>query len=208
MKTLLSTIVLAALAATAANADIEVLLDNAAQSGSANDTLSFFGTITNTSSDSTLEDAIYLNSDSLNLSLADATVSDNFLSNVPLYLAGGQSSGDIDLFDLTLGADPAGVYTGQYSLFGGADQGANIATGLLASANFTVTETSPPVPEPGTITMLAGALGFFAFLRFTRAGTSRLRYVAHALLRAASALVPTPGAFAKAGVEKSLDTAR
>jgi hypothetical protein len=32
--------------------------------------------------------------------------------------------------------------------------------------------------------------------------------VAHALLRAASALMPTPGSAARASVEKSLDTAR
>ena len=167
---LITPIMLAAMAATVSAADISIVFDNPDQVGVPGQTLSFFGVITNT--DMTLGDQpIYLNSDSLNFTLSDATVMDNFIANVPISLAEGESSGDIDLFDITLanpGVNPAGVYPGTYELLGGMDGGAGTANDALAQADFSVNL----VPEPGTFALMAVATSLLPWRRKARV-TSR-----------------------------------
>lgn len=170
MKRALNLIALALLSAAGSWAsNISIVLDNPNQIAGPGQTLNFFGTITNI--DTTPGDApIYLNLDSLNFTLDDATVTDNFFTNVPFFLAEGASSGDIDLFDITLAnpeAEPLGVYTGTYGLLGGMDGGADTASNNLAQADFSVDVTSV-TPEPATFLLVGVALVLVSRLRRLR----------------------------------------
>ena len=171
MKTFMNLLALAALVAAGARADIVITLDDPNQTGNPGETLNFFGTITNTSSDTDPADAIYLNGDSLNLALTDATINDNFFAaDFPISLAGGQSSGDIDLFDVVLAdpeSDPFGSYSGTYGLLGGMDGGAQTAQDNLAQVSFSVDvepASAPAVPEPSTLVLLGAELALLAFM--------------------------------------------
>ena len=148
MKTFINLIALTALAVGGARADINIAFDDPNQIGAAGQTLNFFGTITNT--DSPGSQPVYLNIDSLNFGLNSATVVDNFFTNVPFSLAAGASSGDFDLFDVTLGSAPSGTYSGTYGLLGGMDGGTLTAQDNLAQASFSVSVT----PEPGYFVLL------------------------------------------------------
>jgi hypothetical protein len=159
MKSILNLFAFAVLTAGAAQASvITISFDNPNQIGVPGQTLNFFGVISNT--DSNISDPdVFLNADTLNFTLADGIVTDNFFANVPVSLASGASSGDIDLFDITLPipeSQPLGVYSGNYTLFGGADGGANTAQDNLAEADFSV----DAAPEPGSIAL--GAFGLLA----------------------------------------------
>jgi hypothetical protein len=174
MRTFINLISLMALVTAGAWADgiITITFDDPNQVGAPGQTLQFFGTITNTSSDTTMADAVYWNSDSFNLSLdsPDYTLTDDF-ANTPVYLTGGQSSGDIELFDITLAnpvSDPPGIYLGTYGLIGGMDQGAQTASDNLAQADFSVDVT----PEPATLALLGAGLALmgWAFRGRVRAG--------------------------------------
>jgi len=74
-----------------------VVFDNSNQTGNPGGTLQFFGVISNTGSDT-----VFLNSDTLTLPGLSFTIADQFLNYVPVSLDGGSSSGDIELFDVTL----------------------------------------------------------------------------------------------------------
>jgi hypothetical protein len=146
MKTLLCTVILAAISVAAARADdITITLDDPTQIGSPGETLEFFGTITNTSAAT-----LYLNSDSITLDGLSLGLIDQFFNNVPIFLGAGDSSGDVELFDVTVSnplVDPSGTYDGSYELIGGLDGEAQDDVG---STNFSVTT----VPEPSTIYLL------------------------------------------------------
>jgi hypothetical protein len=159
MKTLLSTLILAMLGTAVAKADtVTISFDQPNQTATNGSTIEFFGTITNDSTST-----LFLNSDDLNLSGLSFTVTDQFLNTVPISLAPGQSSGDIELFDVTLSdplLDAPGTYAGTYGLFGGA---ASDAQDNLISQGFSITtETASPVPEPSTIYLLLGGLSVLA----------------------------------------------
>lgn len=160
MKTLINLIALTVLAVAGVRADINITFDDPNQTGGAGQTLNFFGTITNSGAT-----AVFLNFDSLNFGLSDATVSDNFFTNVPISLAAGGSSGDVDLFDITLANPeslPLGTYTGTYGLLGGID---GSASDNLAQANFSVNVT----PEPGYFALLGIGLVSMGWLHRRRA---------------------------------------
>jgi hypothetical protein len=170
MKKFLNLIALTVLAAAGARAaDILITLDNPNQTGSAGETLTFSGTITNT--DTTPgDDPIYLNFYSFDFALSDATndAFGNFFAYVPISLAEGASSADIDLFDITLANPetlPLGMYTGTYGLLGGMDGGANTASDNLAQVNFSVNVVTP---EPATLILLGAALILMSQLRLPR----------------------------------------
>lgn len=173
MRTIANLALLAALASTGARASVEITLDNPNQAGGPGETLKFFGIITNTSLDKDPADAIYLNADSLDFSLSDATVEDNFFASYfPVFLTGGQSSGDIDLFDIVLAnpeTQPFGLYAGTYGLIGGEDGGSQTAQDNLAQVGFSVnTQPTVPTPEPGSFGLLGSALILFGCLRLMR----------------------------------------
>ena len=155
MKTLLNILVLAALAASSSSAGIVVVFDNSNQTGNPGGTLQFFGVISNTGSDT-----VFLNGDTLTLPGLSFTIADQFFTTVPLSLGGSSSSGDIELFDVTLSnplLDPAGPYPGSYTLIGGFDANAQ---DNLGSATFDVTTGSgaTETPEPSTGFLLGVAL--------------------------------------------------
>ena len=150
MKKLLSILFLATLGTAAAKADsLSITFDQPNQDVVAGQTVEFFGTITNTGSDT-----LFLNSDDLSPLPSSFSVTDQFFSTVPVSLAPGTSAGDIELFDVTVNdplLDPLGTYTGVYTLVGGTDGNAQ---DNLATAGFSVS----PVPEPSTITLVLGGI--------------------------------------------------
>lgn len=166
MKILLSSLMLAALSAIPAMADITIIFDQPNQMGQPGQTLEFFGTITNTG-----RDTVFLNSDNPTLGSPSLTLEDLFFSNVPISLDPGQSSGDIELFDVMISnplLDAPGTHLGVYTLFGGAD---GDAQDNLASANFSVNTT----PEPSGIFLLLGALAILIPISRRRPGAAQSR---------------------------------
>jgi hypothetical protein len=149
IQALLCTLVLATLGTAVAKADdITITLDQAAPTASAGDTLQFFGTITNDTGTT-----LYLNYDDLTLNGLSLTTTDQFFNTVPISLAPGGNSGDIELFDVTVSdplLDAPGTYSGAYTLSGGADGGAQ---DTLGTATFSVT-TLAPAPEPSSLYLL------------------------------------------------------
>ena len=107
--------------------------------------------------------------------MASYTFTDDF-GNTPVSLVGGETSSDIDLFDITLTdptSDPFGIYAGSYTLLGGADGGTDTAQDNLDQPAFSVTTYAP---EPGTgpafVLVLAGAVWWTKKSR-----PKRLRYM-------------------------------
>ena len=123
-------------AGSIARAGIIITLDAPNQTGAAGDTLVYSGTLFNSS-----PDTIFLNGVDFNLAGSSFTPDylDPFLANVPLSLDPGQSTADIELFEVLLNdpfTDPFASYGGNYALSGGADSDAQ---DLLTSVDFTVT---------------------------------------------------------------------
>ena len=134
MKNLLCTLMLATLTAAAAQAStLTIAFDQPDQIGMPGQTLQFFGTITNTSANT-----VFLNNDDLNPTGLSLTANDLFFANVPVFLApsgqAGDSSGDIELFDIAVSAPPLdapATYPGTYDLVGGADGNAQDILGFF-----------------------------------------------------------------------------
>ncbi len=139
-----------------ARAGVIVSLDAPDQSGAPGSTLTFSGTITNED----LVNSVYLNSDTLNILAAngDFTLIDQFFTTVPVSLAPGGNSGDIELFDVTIASPFPHAYrsySGTYGLLGGID---GAAQDVLGSASFSVTPEVSGVPEPVTPLLLLSGL--------------------------------------------------
>ena len=169
MRRLLHVLVLIIAVGVIAHADINFTFDNPNQVGLPGDTLHFFGTIVNNG-----PDTVFLNADSINFTnAASFTLNDLFFTNVPISLGSGLSSGDIELFSVSL-ANPFTnsfhLYPGTYTLTGGADSSAQ---DVLASAHFSVrAQPAFSVPEPSTITLLVALGAALCIL----ARTGRLRF--------------------------------
>jgi hypothetical protein len=144
-----------------ASADtLTITLDSPTLSGSPGDTLQFLGTLTNTTSDT-----VFLNDVNFNLASIPSGSIDNspFFANAPLSLDaagsldGGFTSGDIELFDVTI-PDPftAGNYDGTFQVLGGVDGNAQ---DILGTVDFTVQVAGPAsaVPEPASFGFMAAA---------------------------------------------------
>jgi hypothetical protein len=138
---------------------LTITFDTPDQIGNVGDTLQYFGTITNNSAST-----IFLNSDSLNLAgdPSDFSITDDF-GNTPFSIDAGQTSTDIELFDVTINnpfTDGSGTFAGTYVIFGGADGGAqDVLVDPAASFSTTVT------PEPGTYMLLLTGISGIALIR-------------------------------------------
>jgi len=157
---------------------ITITLDNPNQTGSPGDTLQFFGTVTNTGTDTDPADAFYLNFDSLGLSLSDPsyTAADNFGDFPAFSLLGGDSTGDIDLFDITLNdptSDSFGLYPGTYGLFGGQDGGDLSGQDPLAQVDFSV-DLEAAAPEPATVPLFVTGLALIGWFGRGRRTSHRM----------------------------------
>ncbi len=154
MRILFCSLMLAALSAFPAAADVvTIVFDQPNQMGLPGQTLEFFGTITNHTGGT-----VFLNNDDLNLAGLSFSINDQFFNTVPISLAPGQSSGDIELFDVMVAnplLDAPATYLGIYALFGGAD---GDAQDNLGSASFSVNTT----PEPAGFFLLLGVLAILA----------------------------------------------
>lgn len=172
MKTclsVLSTLALCIVFGMPAHADtVSFALDNANLTGTAGDTLTFSATITTPAGNG---GDVYLNG----LTLTDVspltTDITDFLINFPFTL-GMSDSASGDLFTVILpGTVAPGTYFCTATLLGGADFSAQDD---LGSQLFTVTVlgATSPVPEPGSLVLVATALsGVLA----TRTGRRRMR---------------------------------
>jgi hypothetical protein len=159
MKTLLCTLILATLGTAVAKADsLTITFDQPNQFATPGQTLQFFGTIKNNTTDT-----IFLNSDSFTLNGLSLTFEDLF-ANTPIFIAAGATSSDVELFDVAVSnplLDLPALYSGSYTLIGGNDKGTGTAQDNLGTASFSVnttTRTTSPVPEPATLYLLLGGL--------------------------------------------------
>jgi hypothetical protein len=108
--------------------------------GSAGQTLTFQGTLTNNGTDT-----VFLNGAEDNLAVADLTGDESiFITSAPASLAASQSTGVIPLFQVSI-ASPltggSGPYKGTFDILGGVDAGAQ---DLVGSVDFQV----DIAPEP------------------------------------------------------------
>jgi hypothetical protein len=147
----------------AARADINIVFENPAQTGVPGSTLQFFADIYNTGPTTVFTNG----TGGLNLAglPGDFTIVDNFIANGPISVAGGGSSGEFDLFDVTVNTpfpDTFTTYAGTYTLLGGVDENAQDVVG---SANFSVTAATP---EPGYFAVLGTGLALIGWLHRRR----------------------------------------
>ncbi len=110
---------------------------------------------------------IFLNSDSFTLPSGVTVHTDEFVSNSPISLAGGASSGVFEL--LTIDVSPTatlGPYSGGFTILGG--PGANDQTvEAISSISLTIAAVSMPEPMPLGI-LLTGVIALAAAARRTR----------------------------------------
>ena len=93
---------------------------------------------------------VYLNSDTVNVAFP-LTADDTPFFGTPAFLSPGQSyTGPIVIVTVP-GATVPGLYGGTFTIFGGADGGADTK---LGSQDFSVRVFASQVPEPVTITSL------------------------------------------------------
>ncbi len=133
-----------------------VTMDNANQSGLVGSTLTFSGTITNTTGSTQLL-GIYAGADDSGPSFFPNTLTPLFTE---ITLGSGASSGDIPLFAFTIDSfagpfpsPPENLETGLYQ-----DMGSGLYF-TVAFITFTATASGPaPVPEPSGLLLLAAGL--------------------------------------------------
>jgi hypothetical protein len=150
-------VAIVSLSSLLARADnIQITLTQTSQAGFPGAVVPFEATIVNLTTGT-----IFLNGDSSATSSTGLVLNDNpFLTNAPLSLAAGASSGPFQIFTVGIVSGTApGTYTGTFSILGGPTSADFTTEG---SATFSVTVTT--VPEPETLTLLTTgvlALGFW-----------------------------------------------
>ncbi len=140
---------------------INLSLSAPVQSGTAGSTVSFDATVSAPGKNS---GTIFMNGDSFNvpspLVMDDSGFFDNFF---PLSLDPGDSFTD-ELFSIVLPSDlAAGMYTGSFTIVGGADMFAQDTLGTV-DWEVDVAPTPSAVPEPGSLMLLVSGLPGVAVL--------------------------------------------
>ena len=134
---------------------ILISLDNPNQTSAPGFTLSFTGTLTNTTAAT-----LFINSDSFNLNSALTGDDSPFLNNAPVSLDPPNPSLDFQMFTVTLPAGTApGQYLGDLTVLGGATADDQTVLGDVA---FSVIV---PTPEPSAMWLTPAALAFFLMRR-------------------------------------------
>jgi len=137
------------LATTPAFAGISISVTPDTQTGFDGQTLSYFGTVTNTTGSDVVITSPYGANDNPQITQTDT------FATPQTFTAGQSFTGE--LFTVTIGPNVApGVYHGIYglsahSVSGGADQSGQF--------NYFTNVVPTPTPEPGTLGMLSAALG-------------------------------------------------
>jgi hypothetical protein len=156
------TMVALLVAATAAKADptpLSIVLDAPFQSGLTGQTVDFTGTIWNLTGS-----PVDMPGDSFTLA-GGLTGSDaGFLANTPFTLDALTSTGDVDLFAITIApGTAAGIYAGVFDIMDGST--------VVGEVDFDIQVT----PEPGTILLLGtGLLLLAGMIRWRMPKTTRL----------------------------------
>lgn len=124
---------------------------NSPVSGLPGDVITVQGSLLNNDSVNTQ----YINSDSFVVAPGFTLDDSPFLSNAPLFLGPGGSTALFDFFTLTISPSQSpGLYSGTFTVVGGADGGAGTAEDNLGTGAFTVNVLG--TPEPSTVGMLLG----------------------------------------------------
>ena len=145
------TMVASLVAATAAKANpypLTIVLDSPFQVGVSGQTLDFTGTITDPATN-----GVSLGGDSFTISGLLRVNDNGYVNNAPFTLNATQTSGDIDLFTVTITpGTPAGIYAGVFDILNG--------NSVVGEVDFDIDVT----PEPGTILLLGTGLLLLAGL--------------------------------------------
>jgi hypothetical protein len=140
--------------ASAAQAQLDIVLDSPVQSATSPSVVVFNGTIFNTGGT-----AITIDGDSVSAPagvIPDLPHSDLVIGSWPITLGPGDSFRGDWLFGLDIPASQTDSFDGTYAVTGTDDSGAPVAF----SADYRVNIQGPPadVPEPGTMAMLVSGL--------------------------------------------------
>jgi hypothetical protein len=161
MRTLIA--FLLTLSATYAAPILNVNISPASQTGVPGQILTFSGTLENVTNNN-----VFINSNSLTFGLSGIGVLDDslFLTNAPLFLGPLETTKPFDFFTVTIPTlQTPGLFTGVFTVLGGADDLAADILGSNASIQVQVSAPSAAIPEPATFLLLPAGVALLLWKR-------------------------------------------